>query len=202
MKNWSKYQSKIFAFIEDASAGNAVVEAVAGSGKSTTIVEGMNRIPAKIMGREIGQGLKSLITKLNAKGIDNLVLKLDVWADRESEKAIAKQQESRVEAIRDKAEAILCLIEGMLETERTIPALLAIIDSLFSDSKGKITLATIHKAKGLEADTVFWLNSSQCPAKWAKSDWQIQQENNLCYVAVTRAKQTLVLIEEQKRTVQ
>lgn len=159
------------------------------------------RIPAKIMGREIGQGLKSLINKLSAKGIDNLVLKLDIWANRETEKAVVKQQESRIEGIQDKAAAILCLIDGMLETERTIPALLAIIDSLFSDSKGSITLATIHKAKGLEADIVFWLNSSQCPAKWAKSEWQIQQENNLCYVAVTRAKQTLVLIEEQKRSV-
>lgn len=157
------------------------------------------RIPAKIMGREIGQGLKSLINKLNAKGIDSLMLKLDAWTDRETEKAIAKQQESKVEAIQDKADAILCLINGMLETERTIPALLAIIDALFSDSKGGITLATIHKAKGLEANTVFWLNSSQCPAKWAKSGWQIQQENNLCYVAVTRAKHRLVLIEDQKR---
>jgi hypothetical protein len=44
-KNWSKYQTAIFSFIENLSAGNAVVEAVAGSGKSTTIVEGMNRIP-------------------------------------------------------------------------------------------------------------------------------------------------------------
>lgn len=156
------------------------------------------RIPAKIMGREIGQGLKSLIDKLNANGIDNLITKLDAWTEREIEKAVVKQQESKAEAVQDKASAILCLIDGMLETERTIPMLLSIIDTLFSDSKGDITLATIHKAKGLEADTVFWLNSSQCPAKWAKSEWQIQQENNLCYVAVTRAKRRLVLIEEQK----
>lgn len=157
------------------------------------------RIPAKIMGREIGQGLKSLIDKLNANGIDNLITKLDAWTEREIEKAVVKQQESKAEAVQDKASAILCLIDGMLETERTIPMLLSIIDTLFSDSKGDITLATIHKAKGLEADTVFWLNSSQCPAKWAKSEWQIQQENNLCYVAVTRARRRLVLIEEQKR---
>ena len=156
------------------------------------------RIPAKIMGREIGQGLKSLIDKLNANGIDNLITKLDAWTEREIEKAVVKQQESKAEAVQDKASAILCLIGGMLETERTIPMLLLIIDTLFSDAKGDITLATIHKAKGLEADTVFWLNSSQCPAKWAKSEWQIQQENNLCYVAVTRAKRRLVLIEEQK----
>lgn len=155
------------------------------------------RIPAKIMGKEIGQGLKSLITKLNAKGIDNLVTKLDIWQNRETEKAIAKKQDGKVESIEDKSSAILCLIEGMKETERTIPALLAIIDNLFSDTVGAITLATIHKAKGLEAPRVFWLNSSKCPAKWVKTDWQLQQENNLCYVAVTRAKKALFMIEEE-----
>ena len=155
------------------------------------------RIPAKIMGKEIGQGLKSLISKLNARGIDNLIIKLEAWTTRESEKAIAKKQDSKVESIQDKSDAILCLIDGMAETERTIPALVLIIDNLFSDAKGSITLATIHKAKGLEAPRVFWLNSSKCPAKWAKTEWQQQQENNLCYVAVTRAKESLFLIEEK-----
>ena len=155
------------------------------------------RIPAYIMGREIGQGLKSLITKLNAKGIGALIIKLSVWCDRECEKAIAKKQDSKVESIQDKAEAILFLIDGLAEKERTVPALLGIIDSLFTDTTNAVTLATIHKGKGLEADRVFWLNSSQCPAKWAKNEWQQEQERNLCYVATTRAKQTLVLIEEQ-----
>jgi len=127
------------------------------------------RVPARIMGREIGQGLKTLVGKLNAKGIDNLVTKLGAWADRESEKAVAKKQEAKVEAINDKADALLCLIDGMPETNRTIPALLNIIDELFSDSVGAITLATIHKAKGLEANRVLWLNSSQCPDKRSKT---------------------------------
>lgn len=156
------------------------------------------RIPARIMGREIGAGLKSLVSKLNAKGIENLTIKLNAWADRESEKAVAKKQDGKVEAIQDKADALLCLIDGMSETNRTIPALINIIDEIFSDTAGAITLATIHKAKGLEANRVLWLNSSQCPAKWAKTDWQQAQERNLCYVAVTRAKQTLVLIEEER----
>jgi superfamily I DNA/RNA helicase len=45
---------------------------------------------------------------------------------------------------------------------------------------------------------VFWLNSSLCPAKWARQDWQKQQEVNLCYVAATRAMSELHLIEEKK----
>lgn len=59
-----------------------------------------------------------------------------------------------------------------------------------------ITLSTIHKSKGLEARRVWWLNSSRCPAPWAKRPWQQQQEINLCYVAATRAIETLILIED------
>jgi len=58
---------------------------------------------------------------------------------------------------------------------------------------------TIHKAKGLEANRVFWLDRSQCPAKWARQPWQQQQEVNLCYVAATRAKQSLFLIETERK---
>lgn len=157
-----------------------------------------NKIPARIMGREIGQGLKALVSKLNAKGIDGLVSKLEVWADREVEKAVAKKNDAKVEAIQDKSDCLLCLIDGLPETNRTIPALLALIDSLFSDTGTGVVLATIHKSKGLEADNVFWLNFSQCPAKWAKMEWQQEQERNLCYVATTRAKKALYLIEEPK----
>jgi superfamily I DNA/RNA helicase len=157
-----------------------------------------NRIQARIMGKEIGQGLKALIAKLNAKGIDNLTVKLGTWVERESEKALVKKQDSKVEAIQDKADAIMCLIDGMVETERTIPALMQIIDQLFADVGGGVVMATIHKSKGLEADNVFWLNSSQCPSKWAKTEWQQDQERNLCYVAVTRAHKTLTMIEEPK----
>ena len=52
------------------------------------------------------------------------------------------------------------------------------------------------EAKGLEADTVYWLGRSKCPSKWARQEWQKQQEANLCYVATTRAKKALVVIEE------
>ena len=71
--------------------------------------------------------------------------------------------------------------------------------ALFAEGAGKVTLATIHKAKGLEAKRVFWLNSSDCPSKWARQEWQVQQEMNLCYVATTRAQEELVLIEAPKK---
>ena len=45
----------------------------------------------KIMGKEIGQGLKSLINKMKAHGVDALLDKLDKWAEREAQKAIARE---------------------------------------------------------------------------------------------------------------
>ncbi len=153
-------------------------------------------VPARILGKEIGRSLCTLIEKQKAKGVDALVAKLEIWREREVEKARARQDEGKVDAVHDKVDAIVCLIEGLPETKRTIPALLEVIGTLFSDAAGTVTLATIHKAKGLEAETVYWLNSSQQPCKWAKQEWQQDQERNLCYVAATRAKSRLVLIED------
>jgi len=154
------------------------------------------RVPVRIMGKEIGDTLITLIERMKAKGISALETKLEVWANREAEKAIAKKQETKAEAIRDKFDAIMCLIEGLDETERTIPALCEIIRSLFDNGYNQVVLATIHKAKGLESPRVYWLNSSKCPSPYARQEWQLQQERNLCNVAATRAMRTLVLIEE------
>ena len=154
------------------------------------------RVPVKIMGREIGQGLKTLIGKMNATNLEDLTAKLDTWCARECEKALAKHEEGKAEQIQDKCDAIVCLIDGLPETNRTIPSLLDTLDSLFNDDLAALTLSTIRKAKGMEADRVWWLNSSQCPANWAKQEWQEQQELNLCYVAITRAKTTLLYVQD------
>lgn len=157
-----------------------------------------SHIPVMIMGKDIGAGLMSLIKRQKCDDLDALVLKLDNWAAREVAAALLKHQEAKAEAQQDKVDAIKCLIDTLGEHERTVPALLDIISRLFSDRKDAniLKLATIHKAKGMEADTVWWLNSRACPAKWAKREWQQEQERNLCYVAITRAKTRLNLIED------
>lgn len=154
------------------------------------------RVPVKILGREIGQGLKTLINKMRATDVDDLTVKLEAWAAREIDKAIAKQLDAKVDQLQDKLDAILCLINGLPETGRTIQDLLECIESLFNDNIQALTLSSIHKAKGMEADRVWWLNASACPSKWAKQDWQKKQEQNLCYVAITRAKSALLYIED------
>ena len=72
----------------------------------------------------------------------------------------------------------------------------AVIDKVFSDTKiaNAITLMSIHKAKGLESERVVFLEPNLTMKKTKKQkQWQFDQEQNLQYVAVTRAKKELIL---------
>ena len=61
-----------------------------------------------------------------------------------------------------------------------------------SEKINPIVISTIHSAKGLESDRVFILEYSKLPLKRdEQKDWEIIQEINLKYVAVTRAKEIL-----------
>jgi len=75
-----------------------------------------------------------------------------------------------------------------------IDHVVAAIKGIFEDNvTGMLVLSTIHKSKGREWDTVFWLDrDGTLPSKYARQKWQLQQEDNLCYVAATRAKQCLI----------
>lgn len=157
-----------------------------------------DRVPVRVMGREIGEGLKKLVKRMDASTIDELEVKLEAFTTREVEKAVAKKEEAKAERIQDKSDAIFILMDGLVESERTVQALLNTIDSLFNSKRGAVVLSTIHKAKGLEAERVFWLNRAACPAQWATQPWQQQQEENLCYVAATRAKSALFTIEAEQ----
>jgi DNA helicase-2/ATP-dependent DNA helicase PcrA len=152
-------------------------------------------IPVQVLGKEIGDGLKSLIDNMNAKTLEELTDKLQKYMVREVEMAKKEDDESKVEAITDKVGCVLFLIDGLKEDRRDIASLKTGIDYLFKDKEKCVKLCTIHKSKGLEAERVFWLNRNECPAQWARREWQQVEEINLCYVAATRAKRELHMIE-------
>jgi superfamily I DNA/RNA helicase len=73
-----------------------------------------------------------------------------------------------------------------------------LIESMFSDSgeyntPNVVTFSSIHKAKGLEWDTVYFLGMNQfIPSKYAKQDWELEAEDCLAYVGITRARHALI----------
>lgn len=164
----------------------------------------VQRIPVQVMGREIGNGLKALIRKVSTtrQTLDELPARISAWQTKEIEAATAKRQEWRVQAITDKAEAILMLIDSMTPQDRArgVDGLLAIIDSLFSDKASAVKMSTIHKAKGLEARRTFILDGHLMPSKYAKQPHQLQQEANLTFVAITRSLDTLTYITSEQLT--
>ncbi len=61
--------------------------------------------------------------------------------------------------------------------------------------KNGVKLMTMHSSKGLEFDCVYLLDAVEtvCPYKKAKSDWEIEEERRMFYVAMTRARHFLYI---------
>ena len=180
-------------------AGNAIV--CRNVAPLITMAYGLltRNVGCKVLGRDISKGLVKLINRLKAKGIENLLRKLEQWRSREVEVAREKDNEARIESINDTAECVRAFVGMLDENNRTVPALVRKIESLFTDDEsgtGLVTLCSAHKSKGLEWDTVYLLDADDLmPSKWARKAWQKKQEQNLIYVAYTRAKKNLRFIK-------
>ena len=160
------------------------------------------KIACRVEGREIGAGLIQMARRWKVVRLDAFRNRIESWRDREITKYRAKDREDMIQATEDKADTILCLIAALRgEGKHLVSDFETFVTSLFGDTKdGEIqkvlTLSTIHKSKGREWDRVYILGQNKyMPSKYAKKDWQMQQERNLQYVACTRSKSELVFIE-------
>jgi superfamily I DNA/RNA helicase len=155
-------------------------------------------IPAKVEGREIGSSMKTLLRRYKSKTFSVLIDRLNDYRDRETAKLRIKEKESQAVAIEDKVNCLKVIIARVekLDPKNSDPVARTCdeIDAIFSDNVDAkcVILSTIHKSKGREFTNVYWLQSG--PSKWARMDWEKETEINLCYVAVTRAKENLILV--------
>lgn len=150
-------------------------------------------IPAQILGNDMAQNLLNLIASLEPRGVKDLANRLDRWEAKEVLKA--GENEARAEAVKDRAESLRIFVE----VARDLDHLEQVIREAFTeDPRQRVTLATIHKSKGLEAHRVFIINHGVTP-KFARQEWQIRQEQNLKYVGVTRAQERLEFVEVPRR---
>lgn len=158
-----------------------------------------NKVPATILGRDLGKGLITLIEKrLKAKSIEDLRTKLDDWLKLEKERLLRNDSDADITKIEDKYNIVMTFIH--CSGADTIQALIKAINDLFNNDRGGVKLATIHRSKGLEAERVMFLDSYLIPSKHAKLPWQRKQEKNLAYVAITRAKSSLVYIKSPRNS--
>jgi len=141
------------------------------------------------------KGLIALATKWGEDiGIEEFLEYLGAYQDSESKRLEDAGKEGKAEALVDRCEILkdLCHYRSVKTTDDLVNK----IEFLFGDNQQDILrLCTIHRSKGREWDRVFLIGRNRyMPSPYARKDWQIQQETNLAYVAVTRAKKELVEI--------
>jgi superfamily I DNA/RNA helicase len=147
---------------------------------------------ARIAGRDIGAGLKAIVRKLNRGniGIETMIERIDSWRIREVRRFEKAKREAQIEQTHDKAETLLVVAHE----SKSVADMESRIDGLFTDDglgqAGIITCSSVHRAKGLEANRVFVLEFTLKGTSL--------EEQNICYVAITRAKQHLTMVYQEK----
>lgn len=166
-----------------------------------------------IRGKDIGAGLISLIKKLSPSSIEDLLFKVEQYEAKEFKKLLvaeklaheddsapeihtdtiarlSKKSQQKLESILDKTGCIVALCDGI----DSLAELIKNINDIFAefDDEGKpkdaIVLGTVHRTKGLEAYNVYMIDPENFPHPMATKGWEVEQERNLAYVGVTRAK--------------
>ena len=160
--------------------------------------------PCQVVGRSIGAGLVKLINKLTDKQeVDSVTLcqLLEDWRDQQIKLLQTKKYdtESRQIAIGDQADCITTVATNC----KTSGEVVSFIQQIFNDSDVKsIRLSSIHRAKGLEADNVYFFNPKNVPHVLAKTAEAKKQEWNLKFVAITRAIHKLVYVRIPEKEVE
>jgi DNA helicase-2/ATP-dependent DNA helicase PcrA len=157
-------------------------------------------IGCRIEGRDIGNDLKKLVRKWKrVTDLTDFTQKLVEFFNKEFEKA----SYAKLQLLEDKMDTMIILIERCQSLgQNDLGSLEKLITEMFTDADDKncpdiVTLSSIHKAKGLEWERVYWLGDAQfSPSKYAVQPWQLEQEQNLQYVATTRAMKQLVHITD------
>ena len=157
-------------------------------------------LKATVKGRDIGDSLKrelEAIAKLPRFTFSRFGDSLNEYAKLKAQKYQGQANcEQMLESLTDKLDALESIHLAQIQAN-SVSELAACIDNLFAEGNSPITLATAHRSKGLENERIFLLQPDKMPLTWkGQRDWQFQQEKNLLYVALTRAKDELVLVGE------
>lgn len=143
---------------------------------------------ATVKGKEVGKRLIHTIKRQKAESVEGLISSICAWRDMECSRLLEMGKKGSAEIIADIAECILVLSQDAIEISDVIER----CQNMFSDGDEKniITLSTVHKFKGLERERVFVLTD-----RFKRRE--TQEWENLWYVAVSRAKETLCYVSKK-----
>jgi DNA helicase-2/ATP-dependent DNA helicase PcrA len=105
--------------------------------------------------------------------------------------------EEAIVALDDKYGCLKFLAKGVGSVDEMVKKL----EDIFKSEEG-IRLSSVHRAKGLEADTVIVIRPDLLPHPGIAKRGEVQrvQEDNLWYVAVTRSKSMLIFAHADEKS--
>ena len=138
------------------------------------------------------------------KFIDLILEKTGIIKELEEENSIEAQ--TRIENLNEFKSIAYQFEEnyGIISLDEFLNEISLVADVTEYKDNDSVTLMTIHSAKGLEFDNVFivGLEESIFPHfNSFESNDQMEEERRLCYVAITRAKKRLWLVNALSRTI-
>lgn len=142
--------------------------------------------PAAILGRDVGAELGALIQKSKARSVDRLLEWVHEWESTSIRRARKDNPEANVDRYKDTVECIRALALGAASVEDIRAEIRRMFDEADTDAS-RVTLMSTHKAKGLEANRVWLLRDTYSPERGI-------DEQNLLYVGITRAQQSLFMV--------
>ena len=165
--------------------------------------------PVKIKDRSLGKKVTDQVEKILRKfrlpyDPKTFPRMLDEYERQERDQLLKyKDHENRIGALADMLQAVSTLFDSYEPS--TFLDWEALIDKIFDETDGQrcINFYSIHSGKGGEANVAFILNPEEMPLiHESQTAEEREQENNLLYVALTRAKETLALVISKDATSQ
>ena len=141
------------------------------------------------MGKNVFSHLTSFVNMTDFRSSETLLESLHrqlLWMTRNSDERKSSHFHDLFSCLEE-----IVLRRGINSKSRLLFVLSGLFDK--NEDEDAVRLGSIHSVKGLEAERVYFLLPDY---RQAREDWEIQQDLNLHYVGVTRAKSTLVYVKE------
>lgn len=164
-----------------------------------------NGITAVIKGSDIADAMKEIIKRANVSSMQEL----KTWIQSEKNsmaKEIADYLKVSVDVAKKTKKYVIlsdrlnCIENMCVNSVSNVSDIKSYIDRMFDEKnvKNAVVLSTAHKSKGLESDRVILMIPNQFPLTFKnkkQKPWELEQEMNLKYVAITRAKKELIMLD-------
>lgn len=156
-------------------------------------------IPFEIRGKDFIGDLISMVMGFEVKTIEELYTNLEAWKFAQVDKKLKEDPDANVSSVEDKYEALMEFLRrgNFKYVGSAVKKLKELQEKCRGNNDGVgggVILSTVHQSKGLEAETVYFVNVGQLPCKYAKTDEEMEAEMNIAYVGVTRSKKNLFYI--------